>query len=216
MILEEFERTILVQYANANRLLYLLRGMNNTIDPRVDIDNIFREELDLDTCGTHGLDVWGIIVAAPRTVIIDDEDYFGYQGTGFMPFNNDRFYTGKLRGTVYRLENEAYRRMIYFKAMANIMKTTIPNINTALKAFFADRPENEIAYVQQTDVMHMRIVFGFNLTPVERAIFRTYGYLLRSAGVGIRFIEIPFDTFGFMGSELQPFNQGTFYAGNIQ
>ena len=213
----EFERTILSQYSNSPRLISLLEGFNNRVDPRKDIDKFYNEVFNLDTCGTYGLDVWGVIVAAPRTVFIDSTDFFGYEDTTFEPFNVAPFYSGVMTPNTYRMEDEAYRRMIYFKAMVNIMNTSLPSMNRILYEFFQrmGRPETTDVYAQRTGVMEMRVVFRFSLTPIEKAIFRTYGTLIRPGGVGINYYEIPLETFGFQGSELRPFNQGIFFSGEL-
>lgn len=210
---DEFLKTILSQYANSAKLVAILEGANIRIDPKADIDEFFVREHDLDTCGTHGLDVWGIIVGAPRSVEVKADDYLGYLGSRLQPFNQAPFFNGRRASEIYRLENEAYRQLIYFKAMANIINTTLPEIDRALWRFFEIRGQRGDVYSQETGVMTMRVVFRFELTPVERAIFRTYGGLLRPAGVGIDFLEIPENTFGFLGSDLRPFNEGFYFTG---
>lgn len=211
----DFQRTILVQYANAETLLEILGAMNCTIDPEIDINEQFAREIDLDTCGTHGLDVWGIIVAAPRTIAVESTDYFGFRDSTLQPFDQAPFCNGKRVSEIYRLENTAYRRLIYFKAMINIMSTTLPNIDAILRMYFRGKEGRWDVYSQEIGLMKMRVVFRFMLTPVERAIFRTYGNMMRPGGVGIEFREIPYETFGFLGSDLLPFNVGTFYNGAI-
>lgn len=212
---KDWQRTILAQYANREIMLKILHGINVTVDPYKDIDGIFVNELDLDTCGTHGLDVWGVIVAAPRTIIVRDDDYFGFWGTELKPFDEGPFWNGKKGYYAHRLENSAYRKLIYFKGMANIMKTTIPRMNELLRFYFEGREGAWDAYVQNTGVMTMRVVLRMTLTPVERAIFATYGHWIRPAGVGMSIREIPYETWGFNEGKLRPWNDGTYYNGAI-
>ena len=68
--------------------------------------------------------------------------------------------------------------------------------------------------VQVYDNLDMTIsihILG-TLTTVQEFILRNYGLLLRGAGVGYNILIQNPDTptFGFDGSELQPFNQGVF------
>lgn len=214
---EDFQRTILSQYSNSHSIVDLLERFNYRVDPEIDIDEYWVQVHNLDTCGTFGLDVWGIIVGAPRTIEVDAQDYFGFHGTNWQPFNTARFYTGKLATNVFTLSNDAYRKLIYFKAAINIMQTTMPEIDRILISYFnSTRPQESQwdLYSQETGVMKMRVVFRFRLTPIERAIFRTYGVTkMRPGGVMLEFVEIPYETFGFLGSRLQPFNVGTFYSG---
>lgn len=213
---EEFKKTILSQYANSVRMLYLLDRLNNAIDPEIDISNFYRDVFNLDTCGTYGLNVWGRIVAAPRVIRVLSDDFFGFTGSELQPFDNAPFFYGAGSYQGYYLGNEVYRRLIYFKAMVNIMKTDLPSIDYALWKLFEYRAEGDIYAQELTEgVMTMRIIFRFYMTPTERAILRTYGYLLRPGGVGIKLYEIPYETFGFLGSELLPFDQGAFWSGSV-
>lgn len=214
----EFGRTILSQYSNSTRLLALLREYNIQVDPTKDILKWFNEVYNLDTCGTYGLDVWGTIVAAPRNVLVNEQDYFGFIYTGYHPFNQAPFWSGSKTSNYYRLTDSAYRQMIYFKAMVNIMNTAIPDINKVLYEFFQRvRPGSSVdVYAKRVGIMRMNIIFRFNLTPVERAIFRTYGGGIYPGGVGVDLWEIPYETFGFFGSTLYPFNQGVFSTGSFQ
>lgn len=212
---KEFQKTILAQYANSTILLKLLESMNITIDPMADIDKIFLHELDLDTCGTHGLDVWGIIVAAPRVIYLESDEYFGYKGSLLQPFNSAPFYYGDTKYNTHTLSNEAYRKLIYFKAACNIVHTTLPRIAELLRMIFSHKTGRWDVYVLETGVMTMRVVLRMTLSPVERAILRTYGPLLRPGGVGIEFRELPYELFGYDGQKLQPFNTAPFYLGNM-
>lgn len=210
----EFEKTILAQYANSSRMLQILGRFNNAVDPLMDIDNFYTEVFDLDTCGTYGLDVWGVIVAAPRTIAVDDTDYFGFKDSELFPFDQAPFFNTAPTTHNVELGNRAYRRLIYYKAMVNIMSTTLPNINAALWRLFEGAAGEDDIYVQEhtQGVMTMRIIFRFSLTPLDRAILRTYGYLLRPAGVGLKIYEIPKEVFGFQGSDLHPFDQAPFWS----
>lgn len=216
MNLKEFQRTVLAQYANSTRLKKILEQFNICVDPKLDIDKFFLNVFDLDTCNDYGLKIWARIVAAPRTVKVFNVDFFGFQGTELKPFNEGVFYSGKRTSDAYTMGSEAWRQMIYFKAMVNIMNTTLPEINSILWKFFdiMGNTDGDV-YAQELSPMHMRIVFRFLLTPIERAIFRTYGTLIRPAGVGMEFYEILYDVFGFQGSDLRPFNQGQFFMGPV-
>lgn len=212
---EEFEKTILSQYSNSVKMLYLLDRLNNAVDPEVDIQRFYDEVFNLDTCGTYGLKVWGRIVAAPPTIDVDETDYLGFDGQDLHPFDNAPFYGERPATTTVVLGNELYRRLIYFKAYVNIMQTTLPEIDKALWMLFGQNLEaGADIYTQEhvEGVMTMRIIFRFTLTEMERAILRTYGYLLRPGGVGLKVYEIPYDVFGFAGSDLRPFDQGTFWT----
>ncbi len=211
---QEFERTILSQYANSTKLVQLLRNFNDAVDPDKDIRKFIKEELDLDSCGTHGLDVWGIVVGAPRLINIDDDDWFGFYGSEYQPFDEAPFYPGRSVTTVYRLDNEAYRKLIYYKAGCNIGNETIPDIDLMLATLFSEKTNGDIYAQDIGSPMHMRVMIGFEVTPVEIAIFKCYGGLLRPTGVWMEWHFIPVDTFGFAeAEEYQPFGHGVFWLG---
>lgn len=215
----EFKRTILSQYSNSVKMLTYLDGLNGDIDPEVDISKFYDEVFNLDTCGSYGLKVWGRIVAAPRTIDVEETDYFGFVGSNLQSFDNAPFYGEHASTQTVTIGDEMYRRLIYYKAYVNIIQTTLPEIDKALWMLFGqNRLSKEDIYTQEhtEGVMTMRIVFRFILTPMERALLRTYGYLLRPGGVGIKIYEIPYDVFGFQGSDLLPFDQGTFWSESIK
>ncbi len=218
MFKHDFERTILSQYSNSGKLISLLQKFNDQVDPRMDIEKFYQEVFNLDTCGEYGLDVWGRIVAAPRTIEIETTDYFGFDGQELLPFDQAPFYENEPITETVILRGDAYRKLIYFKAYCNIIHTTLPNIDKALWMLFGDnRAPNEDMYAQEYNegVMTMRFIFRFALSPLERGILRKYGGLLRPAGVWLKVYEIPYDVFGFDDSDLQPFDQGTFWNGSI-
>ena len=215
MQLEEFKKTILSQYSNAFKMIYLLERFNDAIDPEKDLKRFYDDVFNLDTCGAYGLKVWGRIVAAPQTIDVEETDYLGFDGQELSPFDNAPFYGEQPAMQTVTIGNELYRRLIYFKAYVNIMQTTLPEIDKALWMLFGDSrgPKDDI-YTQEhiEGVMTMRIIFRFSLSAIERAILRTYGYLLRPGGVGLKLYEIPYNIFGFQGSDLLPFDQGTFWS----
>ena len=203
--------TIQSQYAASPRIMDIVRKFAERIDPNPDIDLFYREIFDLDTAQGIGLDIWGAIVNIPRFLIVEYGDYFGFQGSLLHPFDQRPFYNPG--GAVYcRLEDEAYRRLIYYKAMANIGDATIPTLNRLLKYLYDDR-----VYVLEIGVMEIRVMFERLMTPYEYAFYRNYALFAKGAGVGWELYQIPSAfTFGFQESGLQPFNQGAFDTFGIQ
>jgi hypothetical protein len=110
------------------------------------------------------------------------------------------------------LNDTAFRTLIFLKAAANIGNATLPSIKEILTKLFDDP-----VLVMNIGEMKVRIVFTFYLTAYQRALFREYGILNLGGGVGFEYYQIdPQGTFGFDGSELQPFNQGIFQPYDIQ
>lgn len=205
------EKTIQSQYGASPHILGIVKAAAAQLDPTGDIRTFYNEVFNPLTAHGVGLDIWGRIVGAGRYLTIDNEDFFGFYGSNLNPFNNAPFYfTGDTNH--YRLDDEAYRTLIFLKAAANIGNSTLPGIKEVLTALF-DNP----VLVMNIGNMKVRIVFTFYLTPYQRALFAEYGVLNLGGGVGFEYYQIePENTFGFNGSELQPFNQGVFQPYPIQ
>lgn len=175
--------TIMSQYANSPVLLRLIDDLGDRIDPNADIEQFYDIVMNLHTAEGFGLDVWGRIVDVSRNV-----------RTASVP---------------YDLDDEAFRSLILIKAMINIVSATAPNINRIMKAVFGGRK----CYFLIVGHMKAQYVFEFQLSDYEQYLIYDVGVLPRPCGVLIGLVDIvPEETFGFYGTEFQPFNQGAFYA----
>ena len=104
--------------------------------------------------------------------------------------------------------------MLIAKAMTNISDSSIVSINAVLAYLFSGRGR---VYAQDTGDMQIRYVFSFKLTSEDRALINAGEIIPRPAGVLVKVLQnIPASTFGFRGSGLMPFNQGTFFPDEIQ
>lgn len=175
---------ILAQYANSPTLLTLLQAMNQWIDPAADIDLFYNNIWNIQTASGKGLDIWGRIVGAPRTIPLSDiSDYFGFnEGNGsFFPFNNDPFYAGPVGAGLFALSDDAYRVYILTKAFANISNMSIPSMNALLNFMFAGRGS---CYVAEGDTpLNIAYTFNFALEQWEESIMLQPQLLPRPAGV---------------------------------
>lgn len=209
--------TILAQYANSPTIVGLVESFNQCIDPSKDIDLVFSQIFDIDTAEGFGLDIWGRILGISR-----DIKYkilwktFGFRGSGLLPFNQGTFAHAGGSGTTttFSTTDAFYRRMLIAKAMTNISDASIVSINAVLAYLFEGRGR---VYAQDTGDMQIRYVFSFNLTSEDRALINTGDIIPRPAGVLVKVLRsIPASTFGFRGSGLMPFDQGTFFSDEIQ
>ena len=207
----DVERTIISQYGNSPVLLQLIQNMNEYIDPRADIDNFYNIIWNVDTAVGFGLDIWGRIVNIKRELEIPSPTaYFGFnEALDFFPFNDEPFYSGESTETqTYTLSDDAYRKVVLTKALANISAATAPAINQLLKNLFADRGK---AYVNDQGAMTMRYVFEFDPTDVEFAIITQSGALPRPAGVLSSALAADDPLFGFNeATDAYPFDDGVF------
>lgn len=204
--------TVLSQYVNAPRLTSLIRGMETFIDPGAEIDDFRQHVFDPLTAEGWGLDQWGKIVDIGRTITLTGDDAtFGFLGSALQPFGQGTFYEAGLVGTnTYRLADNAYRDLILLKAAANISDCSVPSLNRLLARLYGDRGR---AYVLEVGTMRIRYVFEFALRPWERALMSREDVPPKPAGVGYEIFEVPYPAFGFAGSALHPFNNGTFISG---
>jgi len=205
--MQNWEKTLLSQYANSPILCNVLQGMNDAIDPRVQIDQWFLNLWNIDTAKGYGLDVWGRIVGVSRFVQVpDDIDYFGFQTGGLpehsLPFGSGVFWAGMPATETYELSDDAYRSLIFFKAFANVSAMTIPNLNKLVNKLFGglhgfwvargyyvdgfiDSGGEGRAWVEDLGGMAMRYHFDYDLNEYELAIIAAPGVLPHPAGVSV-------------------------------
>lgn len=215
----DVEQTIISQYGNSATITALIQNMNAYVDPRTDFDNFFNYVWNVETARGFGLDIWGRIVNISRNLYIpSDAVYFGFRQAlpGVAPFNNAPFYNRKAVVTdTYTLADDAYRKLILVKALANISATNSRSINTLLTNLFADRGR---AYILDLGNMSARYVFEFIPTSWELAIIENSGALPRPCGVELSAIFVDNPTFGFSesgGLPIEGFDVGTLYSGVI-
>jgi len=207
------EQTIISQYGNSATIIQLIRNMNQYLDPRADFDKFFDFVWNVETAQGFGLDIWGRIVDIPRELTIASEiQYFGFSETNeatpdVTPFDEAPFYSGQTPATqTYKLTDDAYRKLILLKAMANIASTNAPSINQILQNLFEGRGT---CYVNDVGGMFLRYTFEFSLTNYEVAIMTQSGALPRPAGVGAMVINTVMPCFGF-ASDCTPFDEAPF------
>ena len=209
----DVERTIISQYGNSPTILQLIQNMNAYLDPRADFDAFFDYVWNVDTAQGFGLDIWGRIVNIRRELLIPAAPlYFGFKDAlpGSYPFDEAPFYDGTPPATqTYKLADDAYRKLILTKALANIASSNAPSINQLLQNMFADRGR---CYVNDMGGMQFRYTFEFDLTSQEYAIVTQSGVLPRPAGVNAILFQSALPLFGFSeaGLSAAPFGQGVF------
>lgn len=207
----DVKETVISQYANSSVICRLIRRFDECIDPRADRRRFYDTVWNVSTAQGFGLDIWGAIVGIGREVMIAAQDeYIGFT-QGFTPFGNGVWSSGEGLERQYRLDDDAYRRVIMLKAMSNIIYATAPHINRLLREMFGTRGR---AYFVKNGTMAARYVFEFYLLPVERAIIRQSDLLPRPGGVLLDFYEPEADkTFGYIEANLAPFGEGAFFMG---
>lgn len=201
-------QTLLAQYANSPTISALVGYSNDWLDPQTNIDDFVSDVWDIKTARGFGLDLWGKIVGVGRVLNVPGNyQFFGFQNSDDNPFGQEPFYSESAANS-FSLTDDAYRRLIMAKAMANISAGTCQNINAMLQYLFKDVGP---AYVLDMLDMRMRYVFEGDLSAADAAIISNSGVLPRPAGVLIEVITFPAATFGF-ASDSYPFGDGVFYS----
>jgi hypothetical protein len=214
------------QYAASEKILALAAAFQERIEPEVDVELFYRKMFDIYTAEGMGLDNWGVILGIGRNISCPYiGDSFGfcekptlppdYSDSRFHPFDQLPFVpdNGAEITFLVTLEDEYFRLLLLYKAMANISasdastqnKLLATLINTGIGGF------PSVGYVLEVDTMVIRWVFEDYLTPLQLAVFKVAGTLARGAGVGWELYAInPAQVFGFDGSGFQPFDQAPF------
>lgn len=181
--------TILAQYANSPSLTTIIEGFNQAVDPRTLIDTWYDSVWNPQTAVGWGLDVWGRIVGVSRVLQIATTGFFGFSegDPSSLTFGEGIFYSGSGATSNFSLTDDAFRRLIFAKAAANIWNGSITGLNSILMILFADRGT---CYVTDNQDMTLTYIFGFTPTAVDRAIIGS-GILPRPCGVSTSYIFLP-------------------------
>ncbi len=203
------EDTICSQYANSPTLLQLLANMNDYLDPRKNLVEFYNFVWNVDTAQDWGLDIWGRIVGVSRVIPIPGTSgLFGYNNSNVPPdwqnFGNANgggsggpFFNGEVITGGFKLDDNSYRTLILVKALANIVSTDAPSLNSLVRNLFPGRGR---AYTIDRGGMAMTYVFEFRLSTIEYAILAFSGVLPHPAGVLVNVIVVPSGFFGFRES----------------
>lgn len=203
------DHTIQSQYSTSPTIIKLIESMRERISPKVDIQLFFDSIFNIATAKGVGLDIWGRILGIPRHLDVDDMDgYFGFDPSDFEPMDWGVFWCGYVEKRQVAMHDEAYRTILFWKAMANICSDDIATLNALLQGLF---PGGE-TMCRENDIMEIDLYTYFELEPYTRSLLYTYGFLSKGAGVGTRVTEIPHPVFGFAEADWEPFDQAPFWA----
>lgn len=163
--MENWQQTVLSQYANSPRILALIQEFNACIDPAANITAFYNNIWNVATATGYGLDVWGRIVGIKRRLTISGGSKFlGYQEAtpaSADPFGQSPLYSGTPATQNYTIGDAQYQSLIMLKALMNISKTSIPTYNTVLRSLFAGRGGN--VYISDRNSVNQLALatFGF-------------------------------------------------------
>ena len=206
----DIAETVQSQYATSKRMRAVIDAFWQAINPKSDIDLLYKKLVNPRTAEGWGLDVWGRIVAIGRSFLAVDDDtpYFGFdppegvKNERLNSFNNAPFYKA-IYGKV-ELADTMYRTYVFLKALINISNSSLAGLNRMVKLLF---PDADIQ-ILHTGTMVLRVLILSPLSESDKAALDNLPWL--PAGVGLEMYQVVTPTFGFAGTGLKNFNNGTF------
>ena len=220
------------QYGDSPTIKGILNDFRSGILPDADIGVLYDNIINVDTAKGIGLDIWGRIVGVERNMYVDDSyvDYplFGFRGGGSNanPFNQGMFFDPDqvISGerVLVTLDDDNFRRLIMYKALANISSADMASINRLASILYQDEDLLCTNIVDEgtlpngdhynTSPMYVRFVWRNNeVSNLNKQLFETGVIFSLAAGVKYDVKIISKDPlFGFAGSGLNPFGQGAF------
>lgn len=182
----DVQQCVLWQYANSPALRTLLQAKSDFYQQNVTQfwNDWFNDVFNINTATDFGLTVWGEILDFPRQIKSNT-------------------------GTIHNLTTEQYRTILKGQLLKFRMDGTVPQVNEWLKVVFGN--QGNVFCLDNLDMTAIPFVFETNPTDEILWLLSNVDFLPRPAGVGYEVRIIGNDVFGFNGSGLQPFNQGTFY-----
>ena len=152
---EELQPYILTQYSGSPTIVQLLSDFRDNIDPQADINLFIEKVMNIDTAEGIGLDILGKIIGMARVV--------------------------QYGGQTITLTDNLYRRLLMYKAFANISDSTMATMNKMLYLLFGENlmfAKNLIVEARNGDEyynsfpMHVRFTALRDLTEEEKEILR--------------------------------------------
>ena len=206
----DIAETVQSQYATSKRMRAVIDAFWQAINPKSDIDLLYKKLVNPRTAEGWGLDVWGRIVAIGRSYLAVDDDtpYFGFdppegvKNERLNSFGNAPFYK-QVMGKV-RLADTMFRTYVFLKALINISNSSLASLNQAVKLLF---PDADIQ-ILHTGTMVLRVLVLSPLSESDKAALDNLSWI--PAGVGLEMYQVITPTFGFAGTGLKNFNNGTF------
>ena len=206
----DIAETVQSQYATSKRMRAVIDAFWQAINPKSDIDLLYKKLVNPRTAEGWGLDIWGRIVAIGRSYLAveDDTPYFafdppeGVKNERLNSFGNAPFYK-QIMGKV-RLADTMYRTYVFLKALINISNSSLASLNQAVKLLF---PDADIQ-ILHTGTMVLRVLVLSPLSESDKAALDNLSWI--PAGVGLEMYQVITPTFGFAGTGLKNFNNGTF------
>lgn len=203
-------RSLLWQYNKAERLEKLQFSKQAWYDEnqRDFWENWYRDVFDLRTANEFGCQVWarilGMKLAITSSPTNPDQPSWAF-GSLNQNFENGNF--GSLSSGTVGLTLEQKRLVLRLRYFQLITRCTVPEINRFMAMIFGDM--GRVFVQDHLDMSRITYVFDFSPGSQLQFIFEEFDLLPRPSTVGIEYLFIARETFGF-GAFNQNFENGTF------
>jgi hypothetical protein len=188
--MDNYQQTIISQYADSPSLTQIITNINTCIDPQANINAFYSNVWDVDTAIGYGLDVWGRIVGVSRVLQVASGTFFGFSNANDLSevgwSQTGIWYSGAGATGNFALTDQAFRTLIYAKALYNIWDGSIPGINNILMTLFASSGD---AWVVDSGGMKLIYSFSFQLSPIQQSIMGS-GVIPIPSGVSFSIREL--------------------------
>ena len=169
------------QYSHSEKYRQLGDLFRDEIDASPALDELYTNVLNPETATAVHLDWWGKRVGVSRLLTVD--------------------------GVETVLDDEFFRFLVFYRAVANISGSTAEAINSLLTRLTGYKTK-----IFDNQDMTVSIVMFGAVNSAIREIVRRYGLLNRGGGVQarLRIVDPTYIMFGFYGQKLYPFNVGVY------
>ena len=201
--------TVQSQYSASPRILALAGMYWDMLNPGSEIQTMLDDMLNPSTARGYGLDVWGRIVGIKRATVPVSGEYLAFDPDPMSNPDGDSWNNAPFNPlTPQGLATDAvFRVYVMVKAMMNIGNGSLADINKYFSLMF---PNSGIQVIHAGTMIIRVLDYDAVLTDAAIMALRSIDWV--PAGVGWQVWQGEPDCFGFLGSELQPFDQAPFIA----
>lgn len=203
-------RSLLWQHNKAEHLESLLRAKQEwyNTNQRDFWLSWIRDVFDLRTANEFGLSVWAIILGLPLNIQTGASGA-GKPAFGLGPkrrnFGRGNFTSATSKSIV--LTKEQARLVLRLRYFQLVARCTVTDLNRFLKYLFG--AQGDVHVLDANDMSFVTYIFNFSPDTRFEFLLQNFDVLPRPAGVGVKYLVIASDDFGF-----GEFNQN-FYDSNF-
>lgn len=190
-------KALLWQYNDAKNLQSLLEQKQDWYSSEFTEfwDEWYRDVFDLNTCNDFGASVWAIILGVQFTVqVVPDKTRlsFGYGVYHTNYFNGNYANSDNTSIPLNITQKRLVLKLRYYQLIA---RGTVPETNRFLKYIFGD--QGLVYVLDQYDMSYVVYVFLYQPDSQTAFVLDNYDLLPRPAGVGVQYVVISRQVFGY-------------------